>query len=94
MAHNDQNLAQNGQFCKLCLISQKLSDNFISNYRIKGRLMMTFFCSENAILIELAKIGEKWAILQNLPNFSKSRVPVTFLLILYNHDNIWKTTMQ
>ena len=43
--------------------SQKLSDKFFFN-RTKWRLIMTSFCSQNAILIESpegGQIGQKWA---------------------------------
>ena len=48
---------------KLCLISQKLSDEF-SSYCTKWRVIMTACSSQNAILIELpesGQIGPKWA---------------------------------
>ena len=73
-----QNRAKNGRFHKLCLISQKLSDNFSCN-RTRWRPIMTPISCENAILIESpkvganwAKLGQKWAISQTLPNFSKT----------------------
>ena len=72
-----QNWAKNGWFYKLCLISQKLSDNFSSN-RTKWKPILTPFFSENAILIELPEIGrfgQNWVKngrFYKLPNFSKT----------------------
>ena len=73
------------QFYKLCLISQKLSDEF-SFYRTKWRLIMTAFSSQNAILIGLPEGGQIWQkfgeisqILQILPNFSETIWWINFL---------------
>jgi len=52
-----------------CLISQKLSDEFFSN-RTKWWLMMTPFCSENAILIEMPEVGQ---IVQKRAKMGKNR---------------------
>ena len=58
------------KWVKICLIPQKLSDNFFSNC-IKWRVIMTYLCSQNAILIESPEGGQIWQKWAKIRQFYK-----------------------
>ena len=89
-----QKWAKFRQFYKLCLISQKLSDEF-SSYHTKWRVIMTACSSQNAILIESPQGWQNGRNFANCTNFAKflKNYQMNFLLIAVTEGSSWPLSL-
>ena len=94
-------LGKNSPFLQLCLFSQKLFDEFLSNYT-KWMFIMMSFSIQNAILMDCPKvgklpvwgqkIGQKWHILYLQGNLRKNSL-MNFFQIAPKECSWWQLSL-